>query len=226
MHALNGNPAAIRQFVENNLSSFNDRRDFYRWAHETLNGPDSARQTDWFLAASQVNESDALGTVDDLGAGLLGIVDTKTLRYIHNAGLGLAEHNVQTFLSLYFGEPIAGVDPVAPPGTCGIQLSGDALDLKLVEYEQYRLSEITDDYFTNDPNAGSRDDVEDNLNYLLNYNGLGGFIADDLGFGDADTLMVIQHFWPDGDFDYTNVNDRILLGQSLVNINNGVPWRN
>jgi len=70
-----------------------------------------------------------------------------------------------------------------------------------------------------------RDFVENNLNDLLNYRGVGGFFADDLGQGDPDTLMIVQHFWPDGDFDYTDINDRIKLGQALVKLNNGEDWR-
>ncbi len=224
MQALNGDPIAIHNWVENNLAGFDDRRDFYLWVHQTLNGSESERQANWFLAASQVNEGDALGTIDDFLPDLFNIVDEETVDYINHAGLGLAELNVQTFLSLYFGESLNGTDPVAPPGTCGVQLSGLELDLQLVAREQHELQALTEGYFVGDL-ASDRDVVEENLNGLLNYTGPSGLIAVTFGFVDEDTHTVIQHYWPDEDFDYTNVNDRITLGQALVRINAGEPWR-
>ena len=223
MQALNGDPVAIRQWVADNLATFDDRHHFYNWVHNTVNGADSARQTDWFLAAAQVNGEEALGVIDDRLPNAVDIVEDETREYVVSAGLGLAEQNLQTFLSLYFGQSINGVDPSSPPGTCGMQISGNELDLQLVSYEQRRLSEITDFYFNNVSDDYSL--VMDNLNDLLNYRGIAGIAAVTFGQGDPNTIMVVQHYWPDGNFDYTNIDHRILLGESLVKINNGEPWQ-
>ena len=223
MQELNNNPLAIRAFIEDELSGFQGRSNFYLWAHETTNSADSARQTDWFLAASQVNEEDALRIIDQRLPNAFDIVEEETRDYIFWADLGLAEQNVQTFLSLYSGETIANVDPSAPPGTCGVQLSGDWLDLQLVSYEQNELSRLTTEYFVD--RSSQCPLVMGNLNSLLNYEWVAGFGATVLCQGDEDTYMVVQEFWPNGDFDYTNVADRIRLGEALVKINNGVEWR-
>ena len=223
MQNLNGNPIAIMTWVENNLQTFEDRENFYYWVHSTVNSTESERQTNWFLAAAQVNGAEALGAMDDVIPNFVDIVEDETLAYTVSAGLGLAEQNLQTFLSLYFGQSIEGVDPTAPPGTCGIQLYGSNLDLQLVAYEQYELSSITLEYFRNDQDEYAL--VTENLNDLLNYRGVTGAIATTFGLADANTIMVVEHFWPDGDFEYTNTQDRILLGESLVKINNGEEWR-
>ena len=241
LHALDGNPDAIRTWVESNLEGFSDREHFYLWAHDQLNSPESERQTDWFLAASQVNKIDALGGTDGGLAGLGGLGPANA--YLLHAGSELAIQNMQTFISLYFGDAIQGVDSSGLDSQC-LLLTGNALDEALVPYEQYELQEISDNYFDSYSEfeihgLSMQDLVIPALNAVMNqpYTALLVTIANaadefvdilfpEFSFIDNDTEMVVEHFWPNGDFDIDNIQHRIRLGTALVRINNGVDWRN
>ncbi len=206
---LDGNSAAIEAFVLSELNNFKDRENFYNWADQQLNSKPEATQTDWFLAAAQVNEEDALGGVDGFGAGI--IFEDTTISYLKNAGVDLAMQNVQTFLTLIQGEMVLGI-----PCT----KKGDDLDLALVTYEQNRLEAITNDFFRGDP-AG-RQLVIDDLNDFMNGRGAGGNLAEYTRLGDEATEKIIKEYFTDKgiDFDMGNKAHRITLGEELIKENN------
>ncbi len=207
----NASQEEIATYVNNELSSFDDRQHFYLWAHEQFDRKPDATHTDWFLAASQVNEFDALGGVG-FGGGFLDPFMQETEDFLVHAGLELANHNINTFVVMIGGGSVFNM----------CFLSQEAQDLQMVVYEQERLGTITNQYFADHPEL-NRDEIMTDINDVFNQRGVGGATA--TLFGDADIRRIInKHFHdkePPIDFDINNIEHRIILGQELVRINAG-----
>jgi RHS repeat-associated protein len=205
------NDQQISDYVNSELSSFDDRQHFYRWAHDQLTTKPGATRTNWFLAASQVNEFDSLGGVG-FGWGGLDPFSSETEDFLVTAGLSLANHNIGTFFTMIGGGSVFNL----------CFLDQESQDLELVTYEQEELARITTDYFTNNPTLDQNEIMTD-INDVFNHIGFGGFTGQI--FGDGDTQRVIdKHFHdknPPDQFDINNIEHRIILGQELVRINAG-----
>ncbi len=201
----------ISDYVNSELSSFDDRQHFYRWAHDQLTTKPGATRTDWFLAASQVNEFDSLGGVG-FGWGGLDPFSSETEDFLVTAGLSLANHNIGTFVTMIGGGSVFNL----------CFLNQESQDLQLVVYEQEELARITTEYFTNNPTLDQNEIMTD-INDVFNHIGFGGLTGQ--VFGDRDTQRVIDKHFHDKDppelFDINNIQHRIILGQGLVRINAG-----
>ena len=204
--------AEIETFVATELSSFADRRDFYTWAHLQFVRKPEATQTNWFLAASQVNGMNALGGID-LPLSWV-IYDDETKRYLRDAGEQLAVHNIQTFVTMIQGGFVYDACVV---GETEAERTHNR-DMMLVGYEQHRLEQITRDYFDARP-EGEADAVFADINAFFN----GESVVDEFGGAFAsDTIdeIIRQEFTDQGiAFDISNVSHRITLGQRMVEKN-------
>ena len=208
IEALQNMTAAERQqFVDEQLSEYDDREEFYRWAHEQIQRKPEATQSGWFEVAADVNELDALASAENSSIFPIhwfNLFSAETENFLQDAGRQLAVYNMNNFLTLLDG------------GDVGSVCSASTLerDLYMVELEQRELQAIMDQYRNSDPEAFQR--IMDDINDAMNRRGMAAVLLP-IG-GDQLQMQIIKEQFTDKgiDFDISNINHRILLGQETV----------
>jgi hypothetical protein len=177
-----------------------DNHAMYGKMHDALQGTPGAIRSKWFKAAEIVTGEDALGLADPLPTNLwiLNDEDEDYLRYVHHE---LARMNADNFSLLHIGEEVPGLEG----------LRGKELDYALVELEQRRVTELTEEYFSMNPNA-DRDAImrrvggANDPNWLLEQ------------AMDQDVREALRREFERGDYDVSNEAHRVRLGKALVNL--------
>jgi hypothetical protein len=177
-----------------------DNHAMYGKMHDALQGTPGAIRSKWFKAAEIVTGEDALGVADpgEYNLWILHDEDEDYLRHVHHE---LARMNADNFSLLQIGEEIPGLEG----------LRGKDLDYALVELEQRRVTELTEDYFAANPEA-DRDAI---LGRVDRANDPKWFLEQVM---DQDVREALRREFERGDYDVSNEAHRVRLGKALVDI--------
>jgi hypothetical protein len=149
-NVMNGNTAPYEK-------TFQSRQTFYRQIHELLYSKPNAEAKDaiesfslkpihsnWFQAASSVNQANALGAADNFNLWIISDETEEMLRY---CGIELLKRNIVTAKEMLLGTLDKSFTN-AKGQTIKLDKSfeGQKLDNRLVEYEQSELNKIMADY--------------------------------------------------------------------------------
>ena len=147
---MNGNTAPYE-------GTFQSRQTFYRQIHELLYATPNAEakaaissfglkpiHSNWFQAASSVNQANALGAADNYN---LWIISDDTEKMLRHCGVKLVKKNIVTAKEMLLGTLNKSFTN-AQGKTVKLDKSaeGQKLDNRLVEYEQSELNKIMADY--------------------------------------------------------------------------------
>lgn len=151
----------IKNVMNGNTSpyegTFQARQTFYRQIHELLySSPNKEAKaailsfglkpihSNWFQAASSVNQANALGAADNFNLWILSGDTEKMLRY---CGLKLLKKNIVTAKEMLLGTLNKTFTNVNGKSVkLDKSVKGQKLDNRLVEYEQTELNKIMADY--------------------------------------------------------------------------------
>jgi hypothetical protein len=180
----------------------------YGRMHDALNRVPGAIRTNWFGAASLVTGPMVIGAAENINGPILSDADEAYLEHVHHA---LAKENYENYKKLLKSElpdgieiPADAEDPVR------------ALDYALVEWEQQRVTELTDEYFEANPDA-NRDAIMDSVSRATDP---GEEFQEQLRdwamtrVSDVDT--VVDEVFSPGTYDFSNPEHRVKLGKAIV----------
>ena len=149
---MNGNTAPYQ-------ATFQSRQTFYRQIHELLYATPNKEakaaiksfglkpiHSNWFQAASAVNQANALGAADNINLWIMSDDTEKMLKY---CGVELLKGNIITAKQMLLGTlDKTFVNPKGKKVRLDKSAQGQTLDNRLVEYEQTELNKIMSEYKT------------------------------------------------------------------------------
>ena len=153
----------IKNVMNGNTSpyegTFQSRQTFYRQIHELLYSKPNQEAKDaiesfslspihsnWFQAASAVNQANALGAADNIN---LWVMSDDTEKMLRHCGVELLKGNIVTAKQMLLGTlNKTFVNPKGKSVKLDKSAQGQTLDNRLVEYEQSELNKIMSAYKT------------------------------------------------------------------------------
>ena len=154
---------AIKNIMNGNIApyqgTFQSRQTFYRQIHELLYATPNAEakaaiksfglkpiHSNWFQAASAVNQANALGAADNIN---LWVMSDDTEKMLRHCGVELLKGNIVTAKQMLLGTlNKTFVNPKGKSVKLDKSAQGQTLDNRLVEYEQSELNKIMSAYKT------------------------------------------------------------------------------
>ncbi|WP_346293789.1 hypothetical protein [Sphaerothrix gracilis] len=185
--------ASVYNTRENNYWAYRSiaqRHAFYKFADAYLNSVDKAIKSQWFEAAAIVTGKNAVGAAERIN---LWYLSDNTDQFLQAGNKFLFKYNMKNFSYLMQGKDIPGMEG----------LRGQDLDNALVEFEQTKVQEFTDNY----SGDGSIEDMTAEINSAFD-----AYLAPDLV-----KAVIEESFENKGiEFDFKKYRHRVILGQQMV----------
>ncbi|GEQ85381.1 hypothetical protein ULMS_08890 [Patiriisocius marinistellae] len=206
--------ASIYNTLTNGSALYKDiaeRNAFYAFSQQYIDWSTVATESKWFGAAELVTNWNAVGGADLPDGGMA--TSSATDDFLRGGNEFLFSHNMDNFngimsnsLSKTFTD--ANGESISLAG-----LSGKELDYALVQFEQTKVQDYIKSYSINNPNA----DMEA---IITNVNESFGKSIISSIFAPAELKLVINENFTDKNgeinFDFSKYNDRVKLGQKLI----------
>lgn len=174
-----------------------ERHAYYEFADSYLTENRPELNSKWFGAAAEVTGMNALGAADGLNAWFMS---DETEDFVRQGNEFLFGHNMKNMAALAENGAIPGLEG----------LTGKELDYALVDFEQNKLQEFMDAY---EKEHGSIDGIAEQLSGNM-----------DSMFAPGAVKESMKQFEEQGiEFDFRNVDHRIMLGKGMVDVAHATP---
>ena len=186
----NNNPGAYQNVEE--------RNNFYQWAHSNA----SKKGSNWFGAAEVVTRRTAVGAAGKIN---LWWLNDGADKFLQEGNKFLFSYNMDNYKHLMKGDLNKTFKDANGENIALTGLTGKKLDYALVQYEQTKVQDFIGKYQKDNPNV--------DMNSVI------GSINSAMGssFAPADVVDVMDKEFKGGKtFDFKSYNDRVKLGQKLV----------
>ena len=186
-------------------TSVTQRSDYYGWVQETLE--DNGSGSKWFAAAEIVTQWNGAGAADVF----LDFFTPNAAEFLRAGNEFLFQKNMETARTLLNHGNLPDFTDAN-----GIDVSFDGLtdielDFALVQFEQTKVHDLINAW-GNAKGWEETNSIIQDVNRLFS-NPLTNFASDDL------VRAVMAEFFDDGaTFDFSNYDDRVLLGQELIRL--------
>jgi RHS repeat-associated protein len=179
-------------------TSISARSYYYAWVDYATNNTQGAIKSKWFAAARTVTQMNAVGAAEGIN---LWFLSDDTEKFLAGGNKFLFEYNMANAKQLITGQEIEGLEG----------LKGKELDYALVEFEQSKVQVFMEQYFIDNPDA-DQNAIINQVNSSFS-----------LMFGPGDVLSAIEQHFTNSEtgeitFDFSNYDDRVKLGQAVIDI--------
>jgi RHS repeat-associated protein len=178
------------------------RHAYYNFAQRYLNKNNV--ESKWFQAAGIVTQWNAVGAAEEYSSLNFGLLHDNTENFLRKGNEFLFTHNMNNLKSLMSGNLSESFIDANGEEMSFKGLSGKALDYALVNFEQTKVQEFTDNYIKNNPDV-------DMKAVFKEVNGAFGLFA-----APTSVKEVINENFEEDKFDFSNYNHRVTLGQKLI----------
>ncbi|MFN4086545.1 MAG: RHS repeat-associated core domain-containing protein [Spirosomataceae bacterium] len=183
------------------FQSVYQRNAYYGWVQSQADAKGYGSK--WFGAAELVTGLNAVGATETIN---LGVIKDNTEAFLKGGNQFLFSHNMKNAKDLLANGKLSGGFIDANGANQLFEgLTGMALDLKMVEFEQSKVQEYINGYKGNDLNS-----IIGNINQLFT-----GDVAKYAGPGAIKDVMK-ESFNGGKSFNFKNYADRVKLGKELI----------